>query len=72
MSTWEMTCHFCGGPITSVEIGDGFAVVMAEDGDGNITMAAHREPCYGDEMRWLQAEERIDAKRESFSDWDSR
>lgn len=67
MSTFEMSCHFCGGPISSIDLQDpSIAVVMAEDTDGNITMAAHREPCYADEMRWLRAEARCDAEREEF------
>lgn len=72
MSTWEMVCTFCGGPISSIDLeDDSIAVVLAEGPDG-ITMAAHTEPCYRDEMRWMQAEARSDAARESFSDWDSR
>lgn len=67
MSTLEMACAFCGGPISSVDLGDpSVAVIMAEGADGNITMAAHTEPCYGAEMRWLQAEDWRDAQRESF------
>lgn len=60
-----MKCHFCDFTISTEDLEDeSIAVVMAEDADGNITMAAHREPCYGEEMRWLQAEERRDAQRE--------